>query len=347
MPEGAHVPSAAAAATPSPELVFESLNAFQRTAALKAAIELDLFTAIGEGCTDVPSLAARCEGSERGIRILADYLVVQGLLAKRDGAYQHTPTSAAFLDRRSPYCIAASVGFLSHPGVTDAFADLTAIIRRGRESLPVAVTESENNPVWVEFAHSMAPMMALAAGSLGRIILADGAGPMRVLDIAAGHGLFGIEVAKQNPEAVVVAQDWPAVLEVARENAARAGVLDRYALLPGNAFEVDFGAPYDVVLLTNFLHHFDAPTCVRILQKVRAALRPGGRASALEFVPNDDRISPPIPAAFSLVMLAGTRGGDAYTYRELDGMFRHAGFARTALQPLPSSPHTVVTGYTA
>lgn len=314
---------------------------------MKAAIELDLFAAIGEGCGDVPSLAARCGGTERGIRILADYLVVQGLLAKRDGAYQHTPTSAAFLDRRSPYCIASAVKFLTHPGVMDAFEDLTQIIRNGRESLPAPATESENNPVWVEFARSMAPMMALMAGPLGQIVLAGGAGPMRVLDIAAGHGLFGIEVAKQNPEARVVAQDWPAVLEVARENAARAGVLDRYELLPGNAFEVDFGGPYDVVLLTNFLHHFDFPTCVRLLEKVRAALKPGGRASALEFVSNEDRISPPIPAAFSLIMLAGTAGGDAYTYSQLDEMFRSAGFVRTAQQPLPVGPHTVVTGYTA
>lgn len=294
----------------------------------------------------MPSLAARCGGSERGIRILADYLVVQGLLNKRGGRYQHTPTSAAFLDGRSPHTIASTVKFLTHPGVMDAFEHLAQIIRNGRETLPAPSTESENNPVWVEFAHGMAPMMALMAGPFGRIVLADGAGPMRVLDIAAGHGLFGIEVARQNPEAEVVAQDWPAVLEVARENAARADVLDRYKLLPGNAFQVDFGGPYDVVLLTNFLHNFDFPACVRLLKKVRAALKPGGRAPALELVPNDDRISPPIPAAFSLAMLASTAGGDAYTYRELDQMFRDAGFVRTAAQPLPAGPHTVVTGYT-
>jgi len=338
--------SGLASARPSPELVFESLNAFQKTAALKAAIELDLFSAIGEGCGEVRSLAARCGGSERGIRILADYLVVQGLLAKHDGLYRHTPTSAAFLDRRSPHSIAAIVKFLTHPGVMDAFEDLTEIVRNGREKLPLPATESDNNPIWVEFAHSVAPMMALMAGPLGQIVLADGAGPMRVLDIAAGHGLFGIEVARQNPEAVVVAQDWPAVLEVARQNAERAGVVDRYETLPGNAFEVDFGGPYDLVLLTNFLHHFDFGTCVRLLEKVGAALKPGGRASALEFVPNEDRISPPIPAAFSLQMLAGTIGGDAYPCSELDRMFRAAGFVRAAAQPLPVGPHTVVTGYT-
>jgi 2-polyprenyl-3-methyl-5-hydroxy-6-metoxy-1,4-benzoquinol methylase len=79
---------------------------------------------------------------------------------------------------------------------------------------------------------------------------------MRVLDIAAGHGLFGIEIAKQNPHARVTGLDWAPVLRVALDNARKAGVQDRYDMLPGDAFEVDFGGPYDAVLLTNFLHHF-------------------------------------------------------------------------------------------
>jgi ubiquinone/menaquinone biosynthesis C-methylase UbiE len=192
----------------------------------------------------------------------------------------------------------------------------------------------------------MAPMMGPMAGPLGALVLRDGAGPMDVLDVAAGHGLFGIEVAKQNPQARVVALDWPAVLEVAQENATRAGVGDRYRQLPGDAFEVDFEGPYDLVLLTNFLHHYDWETCVSLLKKVRAALGPGGRAAALEFVPNEDRVSPPIPAAFALVMLVTTAQGNAYTYSELDAMYREAGFARSTVAPVPNGPHMVVIGYT-
>ena len=108
---------------------------------------------------------------------------------------------------------------------------------------------------------------------------------MRVLDIAAGHGLFGIEIAKQNPQAHVTGLDWAPVLRVALENARKAGVHDRYDMLPGSAFEVDFGGPYDAVLLTNFLHHFDQPTCVGLLQKVHAALRPGGNAPRWSLCP--------------------------------------------------------------
>jgi ubiquinone/menaquinone biosynthesis C-methylase UbiE len=196
----------------------------------------------------------------------------------------------------------------------------------------------------VEFAHSMAPMMAPMAAPLGAIVLEGTKGAVSVLDIAAGHGLFGIEVAKQNPEARIVAVDWAAVLEVASANARRAGVQDRYEARPGSAFEVDFGGPHDVVLLTNFLHHFDPPTCVGLLKKVHASLKPGGLVAALEFVPNDDRISPPMSASFSLTMLATTAAGDAYTLPELAAMYLEAGFGDVAGHPVPTGPHTVVVG---
>jgi ubiquinone/menaquinone biosynthesis C-methylase UbiE len=166
-----------------------------------------------------------------------------------------------------------------------------------------------------------------------------------VLDIAAGHGLFGIEVARQNPQARVVAVDWAPVLEVAHANAQKAGVADRYRRLAGSAFEVEYGGPYDITLLTNFLHHFDPPTCVGLLKKVHSALKPGGRAAALEFVPNPDRVSPPMAASFSMTMLASTPSGDAYTFQELETMYREAGFRNVTAHPVPSGPHTVVVGH--
>lgn len=330
---------------PSPELVFHTLTAFQHSAVLRAGIDLDLFTAVGEGCRTVKEIAARCKASERGIRILCDFLTVIGFLTKRDGRYENTPTSAAFLDRRSPGYIGSMARFLHDRTIMGPWQDLTEIIRKGTTVLPGQGAVDPNNPVWVEFAHSMSPMMAMIAGPLGTIVLADGAGPMRVLDIAAGHGLFGIEVAKQNPQAHIVALDWPAVLEVARGNAAKAGVASRYETLPGDAFQTDFGGPYDVILLTNFLHHFNHATCVTLLKKVRAALKPGGRAATLEFVPNEDRVSPGMPATFAMTMLATTPEGDAYSYSELDAMHREAGFARTVLHEMPPSPHRIVTGY--
>jgi len=163
--------------------------------------------------------------------------------------------------------------------------------------------------------------------------LRKGGRAYKVLDIAAGHGIFGISVAKHNPTAQIYALDWKNVLQVASENARAIGIADRYHLLPGSAFEADFGSDYDLVLITNFLHHFDPPTCTSFMRKVHAALKPGGRAAIAELVPNPDRVTPPTAAAFSMMMLATTPAGDAYTFAELESISTNAGFARVELAP--------------
>ena len=328
----------------NPGLVFDMVNAHMRSSALKAAIELDVFRAVGEGPGDVASIARHAAASERGTRILCDYLVINGVLAKENGHYKHTPTSAAFLDPRSPACMASVALFLSNPAIRGTCDNLADVVRNGRTPLPGEGTVEPDNPVWVEFAEKMAPMMGPMAAPLGGVILEGHSGPMHILDIAAGHGLFGIEIAKQNPQARVTGLDWANVLKVAVANATKLGVADRYDLLPGSAFEVDFKGPYDVVLLTNFLHHFDVPTCVGLLKKVHKALKPGGRVATLEFVPNEDRVSPPMPAAFSMTMLTTTAAGDAYTLSELTSMYTDAGFKNITARPIPMSPHTVVLG---
>jgi 2-polyprenyl-3-methyl-5-hydroxy-6-metoxy-1,4-benzoquinol methylase len=332
------------AAPPNPALIFDLLQAHQKTAALRAAIELDLFRAVGEGPGDAASLAKQCGASERGIRILCDFLTINDVLVKEDGRYRHSAMSGVFLDPRSPASLASIAKFLGNPAMRDPYDRLSEVIRQGHTTLPGDGSVEPENPIWVEFAETMAPMMRPMAGSLAAAAFEGITGPVRVLDIAAGHGLFGIEVAKMNPAAKVTGLDWASVLEVALRNAREAGIAERYEILPGSAFEVEFGGPYDAVLLTNFLHHFDRATCVGLLKKVHAALAPGGRAATLEFVPNEDRISPPIPAAFAMTMLASTMAGDAYTLTDLTTMYHEAGFRDVTARPVQNGPHTIVLG---
>ena len=155
--------------------------------------------------------------------------------------------------------------------------------------------------------------------------------------------MYGITVAKNNPQAQVTALDWQPVLEVATENARAAGIAERFSIRPGSAFDADLGAGYDYVLLTNFLHHFDIPTNEKLLKRFHGALKPGGKALTVDFVPNPDRVSPPVAAAFSLVMLANTDAGDAYTLEEYDKMFRAAGFKGCTLHPVAELPQQIVS----
>ncbi|HTS48760.1 MAG TPA: class I SAM-dependent methyltransferase [Bryobacteraceae bacterium] len=332
-------------AAPSLEVIFDALNGYQRTAALRGAIELDLFTAIAEGNTTAKLIAKRIQASEKGTRVLCDFLTVMGFLTKQDNAYGLTQEAAIFLNRHSPAYMGSIGRFLGNPDLTTAFSDMAALVRKGGTLMEGEGSVEPNNPLWVDFARSMAPMMTLPAQLIADLLEAKSGAPWKVLDIAAGHGLFGIELAKQNPNAHITAVDWEAVLAVARENAEKAGVSARYSTKPGSAFEADFGSGYDLVLLTNFLHHFDPPTNETLLKKVHAALAPGGRAVTLEFVPNDDRISPATPAMFSMMMLGSTAHGDAYTFRELDRMFRNAGFVQSELREIAPSPQRVVVSY--
>jgi len=147
----------------SPERVIDAFQAFHRTAAVKAGVELDLFTAIGEGDDTAQALAARCQAAERGIRILCDYLVVIGLLRKEGSRYALAIDAATFLDRHSPAYFGSAVSYFACETNQEAFARLTAAVRQGRTVLPEDGGLAPEHPVWVEFAYTMAPIGA--AGS--------------------------------------------------------------------------------------------------------------------------------------------------------------------------------------
>jgi len=328
---------------PNPEHIFEALNAYQQTFCLKGAIELEVFTHIADGASSAEEIAKRAGADARAMRILCDYLTIRGFLTKENGSYGLSNDAALFLNKRSPAYIGTISRFLDMDAHIGHFHDIAAVVRKGGTVHGHGNMEP-NNPAWVEFAHSMVPIVMPAAQALPSLVPGASAAK-KVLDVAAGHGMFGICMARAHKSVQIVAVDWENVLQVAGENAAKAGVADRVKLVPGSAFDVDFGKDFDIVLMPNFLHHFDVPTNVGLLKKVHAAMKPGGTLATLEFVPNDDRITPPMSAAFSMMMLASTERGDAYTFRELDGMFRQAGFGESTIQAVPNSPmHLIVTG---
>src|SRR4026207_1660348 len=337
--------STSAAQQPSPQLFFQTINAHQRTEALKAAIELEVFTAIGEGNTTAAEIAKRCQTSEKGMRVLCDYLTTMEMLTKQGKQYALTVDSSVFLDKRSPAYLGGATEFLCSPMLTEGFKHMTDAVRKGGTAIEGEGTIGPEHPIWVKFARGMAGMMAMPAGLMAKLVDPNADRKLKILDIAAGHGLFGISFAKNNPQAEIHAVDWKAVLEVAKENAQKAGVADRYHTIEGSAFDVEFGSGYDLVLITNFLHHFDPQTNETLLRKIHAALADGGRAVTLEFVPNDDRVTPPQAASFAMQMLGGTPSGDAYTFAELEQMSTNAGFSRSEMHELPPTIERVIVSH--
>jgi hypothetical protein len=327
--------------TISPDHFLNELLGYQKTAALKGAIELDLFSALAAEDGDLRQVSGRIGASERGIRILCDYLTVHGFLEKENGRHRLTSSSQIFLTRASPAYLGGIIDFLASPEMIGLWlTDPVSFVRKGG-SLGLA-NVAPDNPVWIKFARAMVPFVAPIASMISTEIAAWPMQPKRVLDIAAGHGLFGISLAQAIPSLQVTAIDWPAVLAIADENASATGVARRYRTIGGSAFDVDWGEGYDIVLLTNFLHHFDRDTCIDLLSRARRSLSTGGRALAVEFVPNDDRVTPPFPAMFAYMMLGSTPSGDAYTASDLEDMGRRAGFSGILFKAAGPTPETLV-----
>ena len=161
---------------PNPALIFETLNAHQQSASLRAAIELDLFTTIAQGAASAPEIAAQTNASERGARILCDYLTVIGFLTKDGTAYGLTPISEVFLNTQSPAYLGSVARFINSDDLLTAFHDVTTLVREGTTQLSDDGSVTDEWEGWVEFAHAMAPMMAPAAEFIGELAVEGASG---------------------------------------------------------------------------------------------------------------------------------------------------------------------------
>src|ERR1700688_379409 len=155
---------------PDPAIIFDTLNAYQRSAALKAGIDLDLFSAIARGSRSADAIARAISASPRGVRILCDYLVISGFLAKDGGGYALSADSEIFLDRRSPAYLGSAACFMLDPRLVGPFLNLGDVVRTGTTTLPGEGTVSHDHPLWVEFAKQMAPMIYPAASEVAEMM---------------------------------------------------------------------------------------------------------------------------------------------------------------------------------
>src|SRR5437867_3197995 len=228
-PNGNSPGTTANQSAPSPALLFDTINAYQRTATIKAAIELDVFAAMAAAPATVEGIARHCHASRRGIRILCDYLTVLGFLTKSGGQYALTPDSAVFLNPKSPAYAGGTLEFLLSNEIKGAFDHFAGAVRKGGTAQSRDGTVAPEHPVWISFARSMGPLMAPAAAGLAELVALDQSCPTKVLDISASHGMWGAAFATKYPKAQIVALDWAPVLEVASENARATGVADRFS----------------------------------------------------------------------------------------------------------------------
>jgi SAM-dependent methyltransferase len=165
-----------------------------------------------------------------------------------------------------------------------------------------------------------------------------------VLDLAAGSGVWGIALAESSPDVTVTAVDWADVLPATKATVARFGLSDRYQFVGGDLLEADFGQGNNVALLGHILHSEGEARSRRLLQKTFDALAPGATIAIGEFLVDQDRNGPLGSLFFAANMLVNTEEGDTFSFEEISGWLKEAGFTNPRLLEAPGpSPLVLAT----
>jgi 2-polyprenyl-3-methyl-5-hydroxy-6-metoxy-1,4-benzoquinol methylase len=302
-------------------------NGYAAPLMIHAAIANGVFDALDGGAMLPEDLSAATGSSERGIRILLNGLTAIAVVVRNDdGTYALPPDTSAFLVKGKPDYQGAIFRHYATQ-VIPKWLDLEQIVRTGKPTAAVN-TQEEGAEYFEQFVEALFPSSYPAARVLARELgLAEATSQIRVLDIAAGSGVWGIALAQSSPHVTVTALDWPNVLPVTKRIAEQHGVGERVTTIAGDLHVAEFGGPYDVVTLGQILHSEGEERSRKLLAKVHASLDHGGVVAIAEFVINEDRNGPVAPLIFSVNMLVNSDDGDAFTFGEMRGWLEQAGFA--------------------
>jgi SAM-dependent methyltransferase len=305
------------------------------TLIIEAAVHHRLFDLLDRGPRSGDELVRETGASRRGTGAILDALVGLKLLARFGDRYALTAESAAFLVSSRP---GYRGGFFQHHvrQVLPQWMHLSQVVRDGR---PVKDTNRQKAGAgyFAAFVESLFEVNRAAAETLARHLDLDRIeGQVSVLDIGSGSGVWGLTLAERSARVRVRAVDWPAVIEVTRQVAAKLGVADRLTAAEGDFLEAKFGHGHHVATLGHILHSEGPDRIRRLLKRTLDALAPGGVVAIQEFMPDDDRQGPAHPLIFAVNMLVNTEAGGTYTFAEIRGWLEEAGFVNARLLAVPA-----------
>jgi len=310
----------------TPERIMEIVWGYAPPLILAAAVSTRVFDVLDAGPKTLEQLAAVSGNSVRGLRPILNALAGFGFLTKDpEGRFALSPDSAAFLVRNKPGYLGGFVEF-SAWNLMPRWQQLREMVRTGKPG--AAVNQQETGEEFfqqlVEPIFNMSyPATQALANALG---LESADGPVRVLDIGAGSGVWGIGLAQRSKQVSVTAVDFPGVLDVTRKMAERFGMADRFSYLPGDFHDVDFGTGHTVITIGQILHGEGEQKSRVLLKKAFAALESGGTIAIGEILVNQDRLGPPMGLIFAVNMMANTDAGDTFSFEEISDWLKDTGF---------------------
>ncbi|CAH2599942.1 Methyltransferase domain-containing protein [Rhodovastum atsumiense] len=328
----------------TPERILQFTWGFAPPLVIEAAVRHRVFDVLAQHPATIDELAQATGASRRGLIAIANVLAGLGLLGRDTaGRYALTPESAAFLVSGQPGYLG---GIFHHmrSQVLTSWLHLAEVVGSGR---PVAAVNSVSDGAafFAEFVEALFPMNYPAARALAAALdLGRAGGPVSVLDLATGSGVWGLALAQASPHVTVRAVDWAEVLPVTRTVAERLGLADRLTTVAGDLLEVDFGGGHQVATLGHILHSEGVERAQALLRRVHAALAPGGTIAVAEFLVDADRRGPLQGLIFAVNMVVNTEAGGTYSFEEIAGWLTGAGFVDVRPLPVPGpSPLILAT----
>jgi predicted O-methyltransferase YrrM len=324
--------------TVTPQRIMGMAWGYSAPLIMEAAIKHKVFDVLDSGAKTADEVARATGVSLRGVRIIMNAMVALELLSKSGDRYSLAPESAAFLVSTKPSFQGGIFKHISEQ-LLPSWMKLDEIVRTGKP--PRAVNDELKGAKFFEqFVEDIFPMSYAAAQTLAKELkIAESKQPVKVLDIAAGSGVWGIALAQASPQVRITAVDWPRVTPVTQRVAKKHGIAaDRLTIVNDDLHDVDFGSGHTIATLGHILHSEGERRSRALLKKVFNALAPGGTIAIAEFVANDDRTGPVNAMIFAVNMLVNTDEGDTFTFPEMSGWLREAEFtnARTIESPGPS-----------
>ena len=311
---------------------------------ISAAVNNKVFDTLKGGAKTVEQVKKETGGSARGLRATMDALVGLELLKKdRQSRYSLTPESKAFLISEKPRTLAGFFGSIL-PVMASRWLRLTDIVRNGRPAVAVN-QETEGTEFFSQLVETIIPMSYPGAQKLAdHLKVAKAKEQVRVIDLAAGSGIWGIAVTQRSPRVRVTAVDWEGMIPTTKRITEKFGVRDRFDFVEGDLLKAEFGSGYDVATLGHILHSEGEQRSRQLLKKTFRALKSGGTIAIAEWLVNDDRTKPLPSLMFAVQMLVNTEQGDTFSFNEIKKWLEEAGFKKVRKLEAPGpSPLILAT----
>jgi hypothetical protein len=238
---------------PPPDRILDIAAGYEPALILEAAVRLNVFDALDDRPLTLGEVVEKTRHVARGMRALLNALVAIDLLFKQGDQYGLTPESSAYLVTTKPGYQGYMCKHVSRH-LLKRWMRLTEVVRTGKPD-EVVNEPADGGAYFREFVEDIFPMSYEAAQALAaELRVAEAGGPVRVLDLAAGSGVWGVALAEASPRVTVTAVDWPIVLPATRKVAERHKVVDRFTFVPGDLRSADFGSGHHVATLGHIIH---------------------------------------------------------------------------------------------